>query len=120
MHEEKDAGNFSTSETLKTTSSPSMSDKASVHSQTAGAGAGGAAAEKTASSSTDAPQNKDEVKLKKVMSAKEAQAELNRVMSTGEGVVYPTGVKLGLISLALCLSVFLMALVSFLSFLNIL
>jgi hypothetical protein len=32
-------------------------------------------------------------------------------MTSGEGIEYPTGVKLGLISLALCLSVFLMALV---------
>lgn len=100
MVEEKDTGNYSTSETLKETS-PSMSDKASVHSQSA-------VAEKT----TSAEPPKDGTKLKKVMSAAEAQAELNRVMSTGEGVEYPTGVRLGLITLALCLSVFLMALVS--------
>lgn len=31
-------------------------------------------------------------------------------MTSGEGIEYPTGVRLGLISLALCLSVFLMAL----------
>jgi hypothetical protein len=43
--------------------------------------------------------------------AKEAQAELTKIMTSAEGVEYPTGVKLGLISLALCLSVFLMALV---------
>jgi hypothetical protein len=43
--------------------------------------------------------------------AKEAQAELTKIITSAEGVEYPTGVKLGLISLALCLSVFLMALV---------
>ncbi|RDL36683.1 MFS general substrate transporter [Venustampulla echinocandica] len=43
-------------------------------------------------------------------SGKELQAELSRIMTSGEGVEYPTGMKLGLISLALCLSVFLMAL----------
>ncbi|TVY38445.1 Aspyridones efflux protein [Lachnellula occidentalis] len=48
--------------------------------------------------------------LRKVFSAKEAQAELTKIMSSGEGVDYPTGMKLGLISMALCLSVFLMAL----------
>jgi hypothetical protein len=48
--------------------------------------------------------------LKKVSSVKEAQAELTKIMTSGEGVEYPTGVKLNLISLALCLSVFLMAL----------
>jgi hypothetical protein len=48
--------------------------------------------------------------LKKVVSAKEAQAELTKIMTSGEGVEYPTGVTLNLISLALCLSVFLMAL----------
>ncbi|KAF8863427.1 putative HC-toxin efflux carrier [Acephala macrosclerotiorum] len=37
-------------------------------------------------------------------------ADLEKVNTSAEGVEYPTGVKLGLISLALCLSVFLMAL----------
>jgi hypothetical protein len=48
--------------------------------------------------------------LKRAVSAKEAQAELTKIMTSGEGVEYPTGMKLNLISLALCLSVFLMAL----------
>jgi hypothetical protein len=53
------------------------------------------------------------VELKKTRSAKEVQAEeLQRINTSAEGVEYPTGIKLGLISLALCLSVFLMALVS--------
>ena len=50
------------------------------------------------------------LELNKVASAKDAQAELTKIMTSGEGVEYPTGVKLNLISLALCLSVFLMAL----------
>lgn len=37
--------------------------------------------------------------------------ELTKIMTSAEGVEYPTGLKLGLISLALCLSVFLIALV---------
>jgi hypothetical protein len=50
--------------------------------------------------------------LRKVHSTtKDAQDELTRVMTSGEGIEYPTGAKLTLISLALCLSVFLMALV---------
>jgi hypothetical protein len=63
-------------------------------------------------SPTPAPSAKNEPapELKKVASAKEAQAELTKIMTSGEGVEYPTGVKLNLISLALCLSVFLMAL----------
>jgi hypothetical protein len=63
-------------------------------------------------SPTPAPSVRAEVapELKKVVSAKEAQAELTKIMTSGEGVEYPTGVKLNLISLALCLSVFLMAL----------
>ncbi|TVY20392.1 Efflux pump aflT [Lachnellula arida] len=48
--------------------------------------------------------------LRNVDSAKEAQAELTKIMTNGEGPEYPTGMKLGLISMALCLSVFLMAL----------
>ncbi|KAE9381430.1 putative HC-toxin efflux carrier [Stipitochalara longipes BDJ] len=49
--------------------------------------------------------------LRKVHSTtKDVQDELTRVMTSGEGIEYPTGVKLSLISLALCLSVFLMAL----------
>ncbi|CZS94684.1 probable DHA14-like major facilitator; ABC transporter [Rhynchosporium graminicola] len=45
--------------------------------------------------------------------AKEMQAgsdELTRINTSQDGAEYPTGVKLGLISLALCLSVFLIAL----------
>jgi len=51
-----------------------------------------------------------ELGLKKTMSAVEAQVEMSKIMTSGEGVEYPTGIKLHLISLALCLSVFLMAL----------
>ncbi|KAA8577330.1 hypothetical protein EYC84_007294 [Monilinia fructicola] len=55
--------------------------------------------------------NEDPIELKKTKSAAEVQQEeLNRVMTSAEGVEYPTGLKLQLISLALCLSVFLMAL----------
>lgn len=39
-----------------------------------------------------------------------AGTEIHKVNTSAEGVEYPTGLKLGLISLALCLSVFLMAL----------
>lgn len=39
-----------------------------------------------------------------------AEAELTQVRTSTEGVEYPTGLKLALISLALCLSVFLIAL----------
>ncbi|KAB8301995.1 hypothetical protein EYC80_005448 [Monilinia laxa] len=55
--------------------------------------------------------NENPIELKKTKSAAEVQQEeLNRVMTSAEGVEYPTGLKLQLISLALCLSVFLMAL----------
>lgn len=57
--------------------------------------------------------NDNPIELKKTKSAADIQQEeLNRVHTSAEGVEYPTGVKLQLISLALCLSVFLMALVS--------
>jgi hypothetical protein len=49
--------------------------------------------------------------LGQVVSAKEKLVGPSKVMTTGEGVEYPTGIKLGLVTLALCLSVFLMALV---------
>lgn len=55
-------------------------------------------------------ENEERLALKKTMTAKEAQAELDKTMASGEGIEYPTGTKLGLISMALCLSVFLMAL----------
>ena len=65
----------------------------------------------TTRSPTPAPSVREEAPdLKKVLSAKEAQAELTKIMTSGEGIEYPTGAKLNLISLALCLSVFLMAL----------
>jgi len=63
------------------------------------------------SSSSASPKSRDGEDLHKVKSAKEVQEELNRVMSSGEGIEYPTGLRLTLIVLALCLSVFLMALV---------
>jgi hypothetical protein len=81
------------------TSSPSDSEKATQSMREA------------TRSPSPVPSHKDEEPgLKKVMSAAEAQAELSKVMTSGEGVEYPTGLKLNLISLALCLSVFLMAL----------
>lgn len=104
MVDEKYSPNDSTTETLKSTS-PSMSEKDSR-----------VETPRPISSSSDSPpQTKDENHdLKRVKSVKEAQEELNRVMTSGEGIEYPTGLRLGLISLALCLSVFLMALVWYL------
>jgi hypothetical protein len=63
-------------------------------------------------SPTPVPSVRAEVtpELKRSVSAKDAQAELTKIMTSGEGVEYPTGMKLNLITLALCLSVFLMAL----------
>jgi hypothetical protein len=46
-----------------------------------------------------------------VTTEKGPQNELKKIQTSEEGVEYPTGVRLGLITLALCLSVFLMALV---------
>lgn len=57
------------------------------------------------------PVNNEDGLGKGHSTTKNAQDELTRVMTSGEGIEYPTGVKLSLISLALCLSVFLMALV---------
>ena len=88
---------------MLSSSSPSLSEKGAL-----------AEAEKQASvrsSAPTTPAKKDGHDLDKVISAKEAHVELNRVMTSGEGVEYPTGIKLGLVTLALCLSVFLMALV---------
>ena len=58
----------------------------------------------------EAERTTTQTDIHKVMSVKEAQAELSRVMTSGEGIEYPKGIKLTLISIALCLSVFLMAL----------
>ena len=96
-HDEKMNMDDSTTETLRS-ASPSMSEKAST-----------VEADREGSV---APQPNKHPELKRVQSAKEAQEELTKIMTSGEGVEYPTGVRLGLISLALCLSVFLMALVS--------
>jgi len=43
--------------------------------------------------------------------AKEAGVDIEKINTSAEGIEYPQGLALGLISLALCLSVFLMALV---------
>jgi hypothetical protein len=86
------------------TSSPSITEKASAMESER-------PTREPTRSPSPAPTHKDEEhELKKVMSVAEAQAELSKVMTSGEGIEYPTGLKLNLISLALCLSVFLMAL----------
>jgi hypothetical protein len=68
----------------------------------------------TADSTRDAPRESmsenhgaDLKQVASTRSAKEVTEELNRIMTSGEGVEYPTGAKLGLISLALCKSCFL-------------
>jgi hypothetical protein len=48
--------------------------------------------------------------LAHVVSTQDAMAELNRVMTSGDGIEYPTGLPLTLVTIALCMSVFLMAL----------
>jgi hypothetical protein len=98
----------------------SYSDNEKEKSTHAGAGLEPEKDTTTTTSNSKAPSVHEElrnetspVELKKTRSAKEVQAEeLQRINTSAEGVEYPTGVKLGLISLALCLSVFLMALVS--------
>lgn len=56
----------------------------------------------TAPESTTKAHDGDLAKVMSVKSAKEVTEEMNRIMTSGEGVEYPTGAKLGLISLALC------------------
>jgi hypothetical protein len=59
--------------------------------------------EKTGSAHGSAAEKDDAVEA--------AKNELRKIQTSEEGVEYPKGAKLGLITLALCLSVFLMALV---------
>jgi hypothetical protein len=101
---EKPPMDDSTSETLKS-ATPSVNEKVRE-----AEGREDSVREGSQTPNAEAVNNEDG--LGKVHSAtKQAQDELTRVMTSGEGIEYPTGVKLGLISLALCLSVFLMALV---------
>jgi MFS family permease len=88
----------STSETLKS-ASVSVNEKSSTMK------AEESLQQESRSPTPDLSVNNSESDLKT-----EKEAELTRVMTSAEGVEYPTGVKLGLISLALCLSVFLIAL----------
>ena len=64
--------------------------------------------------SSPTPVREGESEMTKVnsraISAKDAREELTKIMTSEEGTEYPTGMKLNLVSLALCLSVFLMAL----------
>lgn len=95
-----------------------MDDKASTYSMSSPSLTEKGSAVETSQSTREATRSpspvpapiEEEPQLKKVMSVAEAQAQLSKVMTSGEGIEYPTGVKLNLISLALCLSVFLMAL----------
>jgi len=98
-----DEGSTMDSSTLKS-GSPSIDEKPRIEAEES--------SRRGSRSPSPAPtkEKHGESELKKVASAKEAQVELNRIMTSGEGVEYPTGMKLGLISMALCLSVFLMAL----------
>jgi hypothetical protein len=99
----------SASETLKS-ANPSINEKASEAEDSAREGSPSPTLEPTVSNAT-ARVSTDSGMRKVHSTTKQAQDELTRVMASGEGIEYPTGVKLSLISLALCLSVFLMALV---------
>lgn len=59
------------------------------------------------SASPSVNNNVDEVRSEEIDGG-----AVEKINTSAEGVEYPTGLKLGLISLALCLSVFLIALVS--------
>ena len=89
--------------TYSTSDSPSVTEKSSA--------VEAERSREVTRSPSPVPTHKDEEpEMKKVLSAAEAQAQLSKIMTSGEGIEYPTGLKLNLISLALCLSVFLMAL----------
>jgi hypothetical protein len=104
---EKPPMDDSASETLKS-ATPSVNNEKAREAE----GAEDSVREGSQTPNANADPVDDEGRLGKVRSTtKEVQDELTRVMTSGEGIEYPTGVKLGLISLALCLSVFLMALV---------
>ncbi len=60
---------------------------------------------------TPAPSIHNGNDLHHITTTKEAGENVEKINTRAEGTEYPTGIKLGLISLALCLSVFLMALV---------
>jgi hypothetical protein len=106
---EKPTMDDSASETLKSTSPSVNNEKAREADDSVRQGSQTPDLRPTVSN-VDHVNNEGE--LRKVHSTtKEAQDELTRVMTSGEGIEYPTGVKLSLISLALCLSVFLIALV---------
>jgi EmrB/QacA subfamily drug resistance transporter len=97
----------SASDTLKS-ASPSVNEKAREADDSVREGSQSPDPEPTVSKEARVSTDSG---LRKVHSTtKDVQDELTRVMTSGEGVEYPTGVKLSLITLALCLSVFLMAL----------
>ena len=98
----------STSETLKSAIS-SIDEKAGEAENSVREGS--QTPEPTASNANAARVSTDSGLRRVHSTTKDVQDEITRVMTSGEGVEYPTGVKLGLISLALCLSVFLIALV---------
>lgn len=92
---------------------PTMDDSASETLKSASPSVVGKA-EASAREGSQTPTGEEKAaELHRVHSTtKDVKDEMTRVMTSGEGVEYPTGLKLNLISLALCLSVFLMALVS--------
>jgi hypothetical protein len=98
----------STSETLKS-AIPSIDEKAGEAENSVREGS--QTPEPTASNANASRVSTDSGLRRVHSTTKDVQDEITRVMTSGEGVEYPTGVKLGLISLALCLSVFLIALV---------
>jgi hypothetical protein len=106
---EKPTMDDSASETLKS-ATPSFNEKAREAEDSVREGSQSPTPEADVSNA-EARVSTDGGMRKVHSTTKDAQDELTRVMTSGEGVEYPTGVKLGLISLALCLSVFLMALV---------
>jgi hypothetical protein len=108
---EKPTVDDSSSETLKSPSPSVNNEKAREADASVRQGSQTPDLRPTASN-VDHVNNEGELRnVHPTTTTKEAQDELTRVMTSGEGIEYPTGVKLSLISLALCLSVFLMALV---------
>jgi hypothetical protein len=83
----------------------SMDDTASYTSESLKEKSSAMEAEQSTREATQSPTPAASVKdeplhLKKTMSAKDAQAEITKIMTSGEGIEYPTGIKLHLISLA--------------------
>lgn len=105
--DQKSLSNMDNASTLRKSPTPSLNEKAVATGSISSREGSSSPTPSTTKNGVHEQHNALEkvTTTRSIKSVAEAQKDLDRIMTSGEGVEYPTGAKLALISLALCLSV---------------